>query len=129
MKRIMQIGLIVVIALSILTGCSQSSKESEVSVKTVPMKPQTVSIGKDDSLAMVTNITKSMVAEKPGVSRVILTLSKKASYATSRQGNQLIINIFGAQMTSSLKQLEVSDPIITSVVAKQVGNSVKGLLN
>ena len=128
MKRIMQIGLIVVIALGILTGCSQSSKESEVSVKTVPMKPQTVSMGKDDSLAMVTNITKDIVAEKPGVSRVILTLSKKASYATSRQGNQLIINVFGAQMTSSLKQLEVSDPIITSVVAKQVGNSVKGII-
>lgn len=128
MKRIIQIGLMVIVAGWLLTGCGQSSKESEVSVKTLSMQPQTVSTEKDDSLAIVTDLTKSMVAEKPGVSRVILTLSKKASYATSRQGNQLIINVFGAQMTSSLKQLELSDPIITSVTAKQVGNSVKGIV-
>lgn len=129
MKRIIQSGLRGLLVLSILSGCSQSPKSDEVSVKNLPMKPQTVAgITQQDALATVTDIQKTAVAEKPEASRVIMTLNKKASYATSRQGNQLVINIFGAQMTSSLKQLELSDPLVKSVVAKQVGNSVKGVI-
>lgn len=129
MKRIIRIGLNGLLVLGVLSGCGPSAKDAEVSVKDLPMKPQSVvSTTQPDALATVTDIQKSDVAEKPEARRVLLTLDKKASYATSRQGNQLVINIFGAQMTASLKQLEVSDPLIKSVVAKQVGNSVKGVI-
>ena len=40
----------------------------------------------------------------------------------------MIVNVFNAQMTSSMKQLEVRDPVVKSIVAKQVGSSVKSVI-
>jgi len=57
-----------------------------------------------------------------------MTLDKKASYSTSREGNRLIVNVFSAKMKSSIKQIEVRDPVIKSITAKQVGNSVKSVV-
>ncbi len=76
----------------------------------------------------VIGITKSGVKDRPEATRVIFMLDKKASYSTSRENNQLIVNVFNAQMRSSLKELEVQDPLVKEIVTKQVGNSVKGVI-
>ena len=128
MKTVIKICLLVFVGLFILSGCGMS-KESEVSVKSVSSKPQPIVAAKGQEVATVTDIAKSSVQGKPEVSRVVITLDKKVSYSTSRQGNQLIINIFSARMKSSLKELEFTDPVIKAIVAKQVGNSVKGVVD
>lgn len=122
------IWCVFIVELYVLTGCGASSKEQEVSIKTVTTQSQQNQGTMTTMASLVTDITRETVKEKPGVTRVVIALSQKASYATSRDGNQLIINIFNAQMGSSIKQVDVQDPIVKSIIARQVGNSVKGMI-
>jgi polysaccharide export outer membrane protein len=127
--RIIKIYLVCILGLYGLLGCGGPSNEKEISVKGVSTKPQqSVVETKTPSIATVATITREAVPEKPGVTRVIMLLDKQAQYSTSREGNSLIVNVFNAKMKSSIKQLEVQDPVIKSITAKQVGNSVKGII-
>ncbi len=110
------------------SGCGTPLKDKEVSVKSTSKSQQPIVKTQMSSMAMVNEITREAVPEKPGVTRVIMTLDKKASYSTSREGNQLIVNVFSATMKPSMKQLEVRDPVVKSITAKQVGNSVKSII-
>lgn len=128
--KIVKMCFILILGLGILSGCGSVLKEKEVSGTSMSVKSQrqTVNVG-TPAVSMVTNITRESVKDKPGVTRVVITLDKKATYSTSREGSQLIVNVFNAKMTSSLKQLEVRDPIVKSIMTKQVGNSVKGVID
>ncbi|MCP4403873.1 MAG: hypothetical protein GY801_42025 [bacterium] len=114
----------------VLSGCGSPAGDSDVSVQSVPVEKQTQSGALEkSSAATITAISKRTVKEKPGVTRVVITLDKKASYATSREGNQLVVNVFNAQMKSFLKQLDVQDPVVKSIVARQQGSSVKSIID
>ena len=102
--KIVRKCLIVFFGLYFLSGCGTPSKDDEISVKNMSMKPQQQTVSVDQtSIATVMNISKSSVQGKPGVTRVIIALDKKASYSTSREGNELVVNVFNAKMESSLK--------------------------
>ncbi len=121
--RRMRTYVVLSIVLAILLGCGTVPKEDTA------MKSQQTLSRDSSSLALVTDITKGIVTGKIGVTRVVIALNEKAKYSTLRNGNQLIVNIHGAKMRSSLKQLEVRDPVIKSVTAKQVGNTVKSVVD
>jgi polysaccharide export outer membrane protein len=127
--RITKICVICILGIYLLSGCGAPSTSKDVSVKSASTDSQPLIVkSKTSSIALVTDITKESVPEKPGVTRVVMTLDRKASYATSREGNRLIVNVFSAKMKSSIKQIEVRDPVIKSITAKQVGNSVKSIV-
>ena len=111
----------------VLSGCGSPASDSEMSVQSVSIETQS-GAAMESSVATITDISKRAVKEKPGVTRVVIALDKKASYATSRENNQLIVSVFNAQMESSLKQLEVQDPVVKSIVARQQGSSVKNVI-
>jgi polysaccharide export outer membrane protein len=117
-----------ILGVYLLSGCGTPSTSKDVSVKSAEDSQSLIVKSKTSSIALVTDITKKSVPEKPGVTRVMMTLDRKASYATSREGNRLIVNVFSAKMKSSIKQIEVRDPVIKSITAKQVGNSVKSIV-
>ena len=120
---------VILLLVYVLSGCGSPATDSEMSVQSVSIGTQAQSdAGKEPSAATITDISKRAVKEKPGVTRVVITLDKKASYATSREGNQLIVNVFNAQMKSALKQLDVQDPVVKSIVARQQGSSVKNTI-
>ena len=120
---------VVLLLVYLLSGCGSPATDSDVSVQSVSVEKQTqAAVTKGSSAAMITDISKRAVKEKPGVTRVVIALDKKASYATSREGSQLIVNVFNAQMKSSLKQIEVQDPVVKSIVARQQGSSVKNII-
>ena len=128
MMRGMKLCVVLLIGALALAGCSAPSKD-EVSVQNVvSTSTQSMVETPSSAAAMVTDIQKKPVPEKPDVSRIVLTLDKKASYSTSREGNRLIINIFNAKMKSSIKQLDVKDPVITSIMTTQIGNGVKSVV-
>lgn len=127
--RITKICVICLLGVYGLAGCGTSLKTKESSVQSTSTESQPLLVKtKTPSIATVTDIIRETVPEKPGVTRVVMTLDKKASYATSREGNRLIVNVFSAKMKSSIKQIEVRDPVISSITAKQVGNSVKSVV-
>ncbi len=96
----------------------------------MPSKPQIQSRdSQKSSIATVMGMTQSPVKDKPGVTRITLTLDREASFSTSREGNQLIVNVFNAQMASSLTPVKVDDPVVKGMMAKQTGNSVKGMID
>ncbi len=113
----------VMLVLYMLSGCGTVPKE-----KAAPKPPRAVMSEKSGDVATVTDISRESVKEKPDVTRVVIKLDQKANYSTLRNGNQLVVNIHGAKMESSLKQFDVRDPIIQSVTAKQVGNTVKSVI-
>ena len=126
--RGIKLCVILLIGALAFAGCSASSKD-EVSVQSAAATAtQSMVETKSSAVAMVTDIQKKPVPEKPEVSRIVLTLDKKASYSTSREGGRLIINIFNAEMKSSIKQLDVKDPVISSITTTQIGNSVKSVV-
>ncbi len=130
MMKIIRIGFVIILGLSVFAGCGTLSKEKELSKKPMSMESQRQTVGVGiASVSRLTNISREAVKDKPGVTRVVLTLDKKASYSTSREGSHLIVNVFNAKMPSSLKELEVRDPVVKSIVAKQVGNSVKSIID
>jgi polysaccharide export outer membrane protein len=124
--RILKTLLVCIVGLFVLSGCGAPSKDQEVSARSMVAKPQQQAIS---AMATVTAVTKEAVADKPGVARVVMMLDKQAQYSTSREGNQLIVNVFNAKMKSSIKQLEVRDPVVKLITTKQIGNSVKGVVD
>lgn len=118
--------VVVLFGVFLLVGCG-ASPNNEMSLQTVSSNTSMVET-QSGSTAMVTDILKKAVPDKPDVSRVVLTLDRKASYSTSREGNRLIVNVFNAAMKSSIQQLEVQDPVVKSITTKQVGNSVKSVV-
>ncbi len=118
--------IVVLFGVFLLVGCG-ASPNNEMSVQSVSSNTSMVET-QSTSTAMVTDILKKAVPDKPDVSRVVLTLDRKASYSTSREGNRLIVNVFNATMKSSIQQLEVQDPVVMSITTKQVGNSVKSVV-
>ena len=80
--RITKICVIGILGLSILSGCGAPSTSKEVSVKSTSTESQPLIVkAKASSIALVTDITREMVPEKPGVTRIVMTLDRKASYA------------------------------------------------
>ena len=127
--RITKICVIGVLGASLVSGCGASSSKEATAVKSMATKsPQPIVETKTPAMATVMDITKTALPEKPEVARVVIALDKKASYSTSREGNQLIIEVFGAKMKSSITQLDVRDPVIKSITAKQIGTSVKSVI-
>jgi len=124
--RGIKICIVLLLSVLVVAGCAPSSKD-DMSVQSVSSKVPMVET-QSSSIAMVTDILKKPIPDKPDVSRVVLMLDRKASYSTSREGNRLIVNVFNAKMKSSIKQLEVQDPVIKSITTKQVGNSVKSVV-
>jgi polysaccharide biosynthesis/export protein len=119
--------LIVLCSVTLLAGCGASPKEG-VSVQSMtPGSPPLIET-QSGATAMVTDILKKTAPDKPEVSRVVLTLDQKASYSTSREGNRLIVNVFNAKMKSSLQELVVQDPVVKSISTRQVGNSVRSVV-
>ncbi len=118
--------VIVLFGVLLLAGCGASPKDG-MSVQSMSSDTPMVET-QSGSTAMVTDILKKAIPDKPDVSRVVLTLDQKASYSTSREGNRLIVNVFNAKMKSSIQQLEVQDPVVKSITTKQVGNSVKSVV-
>ena len=101
--RGIKLYVILLIGALAFAGCSASSKD-EVSMQNAAVTAtQSMVETKSSTMAMVTDIRKDPVPDKPEVSRIVLTLDKKASYSTSREGGRLIVNIFNAQMKSSIK--------------------------
>ena len=120
----------IVCYLLLLAGCGGTPAEKDVSVKGVSQTAagQPKITKKESAIAVLEEITKAS-PDKPGVTRVVMTLDQKASYSTSREGDRLIINIFNARMKSSIKELEVrDDPVVASITATQIGNSVKSIV-
>ncbi len=112
-----------------MSGCGNPATESEVSIENMSSTQQVqASDSQKSSIAMVTGMTQSPVKDKPGVTRVTLTLDREASFSTSREGNQLIVNVFNAQMASSMTPVTAEDPVVKGMVAKQTGNSVKAMI-
>ena len=112
-----------------MSGCGNPATESEVSIEKMSSTQQVqASDSQKSSIAMVTGMTQSPVKDKPGVTRVTLTLDREASFSTSREGNQLIVNVFNAQMASSMTPVTAEDPVVKGMVAKQTGNSVKAMI-
>ena len=112
-----------------MSGCGNPATESEVSIEKASSTQQAqASDSQKSSIAMVTGMTQSPVKDKPGVTRVTLTLDREASFSTSREGNQLIVNVFNAQMASSVAPVTAEDPVVKGMVAKQTGNSVKAMI-
>nr|MBD3325756.1 hypothetical protein [candidate division KSB3 bacterium] len=126
--KIFSIGLICVFVVVSLAGCGVLSRDEDMAVQRTSAPRVQSMEGGTASEARVLDIATEAVPDKAGVTRVVVTLDKKTSYSTSREGSQLILTMFNATMASSLKQLEVKDPVVKSVVAKQVGNSVKGTI-
>lgn len=118
--------VVLLLGVVVLAGCAPSP-DDEMSIQSVSSNAPMVET-QSSSMAMVTDILKKPIPDKPDVSRVVLTLDQKASYSTSREGNRLIVNVFNAKMKSSIQQLEVQDPVINSITTKQVGNSVKSVV-
>ncbi|PID58238.1 hypothetical protein CSB45_03995 [candidate division KSB3 bacterium] len=113
---------VILFLMYVLSGCGSPSSDSELSV-------QSMSVGKQGQRTSVATITDMSIREKPGrVTRVLITLDKKAPYATSREGDQLIVSVFNARLNSSLKQLELQNPVVKSVVSQQKGNDVKNII-
>ena len=125
--RIRKASLGFVLGASLLIGCGASQENEAVSMKQPALKSQAAEV-QTAAETTVIGITKSGVKDRPEATRVIFMLDKKASYSTSRENNQLIVNVFNAQMKSSLKELEVQDQLVKAIVTKQVGNSVKGVI-
>lgn len=112
-----------------MSGCGNPATESEVSIEKMSSTQQVqASDSQKSSIAMVTGMTQSPVKDKPGVTRVTLTLDREASFSTSREGNQLIVNVFNAQMASSVTPVTAEDPVVKGMAAKQTGNSVKAMI-
>lgn len=129
MRSVNKLFCIVFVAALVFGGCATPSKNETASVKNVPNTSQQPGGGvSSPAVAMVMDIQKQSLPDKPEVTRVVLALDKKVSYSTSREGNQLIINVFSAKMKSSLAQLDIQDPVIKTITTKQVGNSVKSVI-
>lgn len=112
-----------------MSGCGNPATESDVSMEKMSSTQQAqASDSQKSSIAMVTGMTQSPVKDKPGVTRVTLMLDREASFSTSREGNQLIVNVFNAQMASSVAPVTAEDPVVKGMVAKQTGNSVKAMI-
>lgn len=120
----MYLGLI--IGVLVLAGCGASSQDA-MSVQSMGAETPMVET-QSGSTAMVTDILKKTIPDKPDVSRVVISLDQKASYSTSREGNRLIVNVFNAKMKSSIQELDVQDPVVKTITTKQVGNSVKSVI-
>jgi len=118
------------IGLLIMSGCGNPATESEVSLEKKTASNQQIqnNDAPKTSIATVMGMTQAPVKDKPGVTRVTLTLDREASFSTSREGNQLIVNVFNAQMAASLTPVKVDDPVVKGMMAKQAGNSVKGMI-
>ncbi|PIE33738.1 hypothetical protein CSA56_10455 [candidate division KSB3 bacterium] len=126
--KLLKLCCVFILGVFVLVGCGSISLEDGVSEQSIASEGQDSKGGTPSSATTIVGVSKKSVKDKPGVTRVVLSLNKKASYATSREGNQLIVNVFNAQMTASMKQLEVRDPVVKSIVAKQVGSSVKNII-
>ena len=86
--KLLKLCCVVVVGLYVLVGCGTPSTESDISVQSVSSGEQ-ASVGASSTMATIFGITKKAVEDKPGVTRVVLSLNKKASYATSREGKAI----------------------------------------
>ena len=125
MKRVR--GWMVVGGALIMAGCGSSASKSEVSLSKNAPKIQSGSAQQAGTTTLV-EMTSGAVKEKPGVTRVVLTLDGDASFSTSREGNQLIVNVFNAKLNSSVQPVSVNDTVVKTLTAKEAGNSVKGMI-
>ncbi len=118
---------IVVGGVLIIAGCGSPASKNEVSLSKNAPKIQSGSAQQSGTTTLV-EMTSGAVKEKPGVTRVVLTLDGDASFSTSREGNQLIVNVFNAKLNSSVQTVSVNDTVVRMLTAKEVGNSVKGMI-
>ncbi len=80
-----------------------------------------------ESAATVSNIRIERVEKKPDVTRISLMLDKKAPYSISREGKQLVVTVFQANLPSPLER-SGQNSMVTSIEANQVGNTVKAIV-
>ncbi|GAK53622.1 GumA protein [Candidatus Moduliflexus flocculans] len=121
----------ITVGLLMVSGCGNPATESDVSMGKTAAASKVQTQGSDaqkSSFATVMGMTQSPVKDKPGVTRVTLTLDREASFSTSREGNQLLVNVFNAQAASSLTPANVDDPVVKAISAKQTGSSVKAII-